>query len=119
MGADKKQFPLHWVVLLSVVVNLFFNLLCSVGEINGQTAGEIYLQQFSFFTPADFTFNIWSLIYFACIIYAIVQVFSSQSEKLIYRELALPFIAVNVLSVALLLLIRAMKPSRLPDNYYN
>jgi hypothetical protein len=104
MDTNKKHFPLHWVVLLSVVVNIFFNVLSSMGEINGQTNGEISHQHNTSFTPADFTFSIWSLIYLGYIIYAIAQALPSQREKPIYRQLALPFIAVNLLSVVWLFL---------------
>jgi hypothetical protein len=99
MDVNKKQFPLHWVVFLSVVANIFFNVLSSLGEINGQTNGEISHQYNSSFTPADFTFSIWSLIYLSYIIFAIAQLLPAQRQKLIYRDLAVPFIAVNLLSV--------------------
>lgn len=104
MSVIKKQISLHWLVLLSVAVNIFFNVLSSMGKINGQTNGEISHQNNTSFTPADFTFGIWSIIYVAYIVYAIVQALPSQREKPVYRELALPFIAVNLLSVVWLFL---------------
>lgn len=104
MSGNKKQISLHWLVLLSVAVNIFFNVLSSMRKINGQTNGEISHQNNTPFTPADFTFSIWSVIYLAYIIYAIVQALPSQRGKPIFRELALPFIAVNLLSVVWLYL---------------
>lgn len=100
----KKRFALHWVVFLSVLINIFFNVLSSMGKINGQTNGEISHRYNTPFTPADFTFSIWGVIYLAYIIYAVVQLLPSQREKIIYHKLAFPFIAVNLLSVAWLFL---------------
>ena len=104
MNSDKKGISLGWAVLFSVIINIFFNILSSIGEINGQPNGEIFHQYNSPFTPADFTFGIWSLIYISYLVYAAAQLLPTQREKIIYRELALPFIAVNLLSVAWLYL---------------
>jgi len=52
----------------------------------------------SLFTPHDYAFSIWGLIYFSFIVYGIVQAMPSRSEDPLYRNLAKPFTIVNILA---------------------
>jgi hypothetical protein len=99
MSISKSERLLRWVVLFSVIVNLFFNYLSSAGHLNGQTNGEISQQYRNSFTPAGFTFSIWGIIYLSYLIFAVYQLLPAAKNKSVYDDVSIPFIGVNALSV--------------------
>ena len=60
------------VVVISV--NAFANIL----RFAGTTTGEVSDKYFSLFTPAGFTFGIWSLIYLALLAFVVYQALPAQ-----------------------------------------
>lgn len=61
-------------VLLAWVFMVGINALANILPFNGVTTGEVSDRYVSMFTPAGFTFAIWSVIYLGLLLYAVVQV---------------------------------------------
>ncbi|MEM7115127.1 MAG: tryptophan-rich sensory protein [Chloroflexota bacterium] len=57
------------------------NILSNALPLNGRSAGEISDALPSFFTPAGYTFSIWSLIYIGLLGFTIYQALPSQRKK--------------------------------------
>lgn len=76
---------------LALIGVLTVNSLANILPINGLNTGEVSALYPSLFTPAGFTFSIWSVIYLILIGFVIVQ-FSIQSKSY-FTELSLWFLA--------------------------
>lgn len=59
--------------LLAYLVVIVLNVLAATGRINGRTPAMISAQYPTLFTPANFTFLIWSMIYLALLAFCIYQ----------------------------------------------
>lgn len=66
---------LNLIILLGVIT---VNALANILPINGVTTGEVSAQFDNYFTPAGFTFSIWSLIYLGLLVFAVYQFFSKS-----------------------------------------
>lgn len=73
----------------ALIFTLTINALANILPINGMNTGELSALYPSLFTPAGFTFSIWSVIYLLLIGFVIVQ--RSISEKPYFKELSLWF----------------------------
>lgn len=60
----------------------------------------------SLFTPHDYAFGIWGLIYFSFLVYGIYQALPGQSEDPLYRHIAKPFALVNLLAMVWIVVFR-------------
>ncbi|MCS7040468.1 MAG: tryptophan-rich sensory protein [Anaerolineae bacterium] len=69
---------LPFLNVLFFVLTLLVNGLSSVGLLNGRTPAEISDSLPSFFTPANFTFAIWSVIYLGLSSFIVYQALPSQ-----------------------------------------
>lgn len=67
--------------ILSFILVLAVNSLANIIPIGGQTTGEISDKFPTLFTPAGFTFSIWSLIYLSLFLFIIFQALPSQREN--------------------------------------
>lgn len=74
-----------FALLLTLVVNALANIL----PINGMNTGAISDLYPSLFTPAGFTFSIWSVIYTLLIGFAVVQ--NTITSKSYFKELSVWF----------------------------
>lgn len=75
--------------LLVVAVNVGANAL----PLNGRTAGEISDLLPSYFTPAGYTFSIWSLIYLSLLGFIIFQSLPAQRQRPFQSKIGWLFIA--------------------------
>jgi translocator protein len=75
--------------ILALVVVLTMNALANILPINGMNTGQISDLYPSLFTPAGFTFSIWSIIYLLQIGFAIAQF--RIRDKPYFKELSLWF----------------------------
>jgi hypothetical protein len=69
------------LVLLSVLATLVVNGLANTLPINGQTTAEISSRYPVLFTPANYVFSIWGLIYLGLIAFAIYQALPVQRDN--------------------------------------
>ncbi len=77
------------VSCLAFATTLVVNALANILPINGMNTGEISALYPSLFTPAGFTFSIWSLIYLLLLLYVIYQWW--WREELWFAELSVWF----------------------------
>ncbi len=65
---------------LSVILTLAFNFLAQTGQINGKTIGEISDKYPNLFTPADYAFSIWSIIYIGLIAFSVFMIYQAYTN---------------------------------------
>lgn len=61
---------LNLIILIAVIT---VNALANILPINGVSTGQVSAQYDNYFTPAGFTFSIWSVIYLGLLVYSIFQ----------------------------------------------
>ena len=92
------------ISLVSLVVlagTLVVNSLAATGQINGITTGEVSGLYPTLFTPAGFTFSIWSVIYVLNIAYVIANVFYAfKKPELFQKTLACWFTGLCLINMA-------------------
>ena len=96
----KKIYLLQGLVIVGVVLTLFVNYLATVGVLNDLTPPEISDALMTKFTPANYAFSVWSIIYTFVIGFAIYQALPSQRDnpKLAgVRELFIASCILNIL----------------------
>lgn len=75
-----------FIVLGSVLLTIFVNILANALPINGVNTGQVSDSFPVYFVPAGYAFSIWGLIYLALLIYAIVPLLSANlNSQLIKR----------------------------------
>ena len=82
MNTQKSSLkPVQIVNIVAFVMVFAVNVLSNALPLNGRTAGEISDALPSYFTPAGYTFSIWSLIYLALLGFIIYQALPAQRDK--------------------------------------
>jgi hypothetical protein len=92
--------------LVTVFINVIFNYVSMTSVISLPSLEDVSHRYSSLFTPHDYAFSIWGLIYFSFIVYGIVQAMPSRSEDPLYRNLAKPFAIVNILATVWIITFR-------------
>ena len=77
--------------VLALVIVITVNALANIVPFAGTTTGEVADKYFSLFTPADFTFSIWGLIYLALAAFVVYQALPAQRENESLARISLPF----------------------------
>lgn len=94
---------LQIVNIVSFVVVVVMNALSIALPINGRTPGEISDSLPSYFTPAGYTFSVWSVIYLFLLGFTIYQALPSQRERPFLSKIGWLFAATTVLNIFWLL----------------
>ena len=94
----KRTLALSTVVLLSLTI--YINFLAGTGQINGVATGEMSNRYPTLFTPAGFTFAIWSIIYLLNITFAAIIAYQAfkRPERIDIR-LLVAFILVCIFNI--------------------
>lgn len=100
MKLETKYLRLRILAAIAIGLNILFNMLSNYFPIAGHSVAEISDTHKTLFTPDRYAFLIWIPIYGAFLIYAISQFVPSQRNNLVYDELAIPVITVNILCSA-------------------
>lgn len=85
--------------VLSVIIVIAVNFLAQTGKINGKTVGEISDKSANLFTPADYAFSIWGLIYIALLAFSgfmVYQAFSNGKHIDFIKNTSIWFIVANL-----------------------
>jgi hypothetical protein len=77
----KRIYVLQVLVIVGVILTLFVNYLAIAGYLNGVKPTEISDALLTKFTPANYAFAIWSVIYTFVIGFAIYQTLPSQRDN--------------------------------------
>ncbi|MEO8396557.1 MAG: TspO/MBR family protein [Chloroflexota bacterium] len=80
------------LVLIAAVVTIAFNGLSQALPIGGRTSADISNAYSTYFTPANYAFAIWGVIYALLLAYGIYQALPAQRENPNARKIAWLFI---------------------------
>lgn len=94
------------IALIAVFVNVIFNYVSMTNIFALPSLEDVAHRFSSLFTPHDYAFSIWGLIYFTFVAYAIYQATPSRSEDPLARNLAKPFAIVNLLATVWIITFR-------------
>ncbi|CAG0973652.1 MAG: tryptophan-rich sensory protein [Anaerolineae bacterium] len=86
------------LVLLAVIATAVFNGFSQSLPIGGRTSAEISNQYTTFFTPANYAFAIWGVIYLLLLAFGIFQALPSQRQNPSIRRISWLFILSCVLN---------------------
>ncbi len=67
--------------IVAYVVMVAVNALANILRFGGQTTGEVSDKYYSLFTPAGFTFGIWSVIYLLLAVFVVYQALPAQRQN--------------------------------------
>jgi len=84
---------------LSVVIAIITNFFAQTGRINNTTIGEVSEKYSNLFTPADYAFSIWGLIYLgliACSVFMLYQAFTNGKYTDFIKNTSIWFIVANI-----------------------
>jgi benzodiazapine receptor len=88
------------VNILAVIFALVFNSFVNIIALFGVTTAQVSDAYPSLFTPANYVFSIWGVIYVTAVIFAIYQVRSSQRNAAYLPEMNFLYLAGSLLNVA-------------------
>jgi hypothetical protein len=80
------------LVLAAAIATIAFNALSQAIPIGGNTSADISNQYPTYFTPANYAFSIWGIIYLLMLSYAIYQALPSQRANPDARKIGWLFI---------------------------
>lgn len=83
----------------AVIAALVFNSLVNIISLFGVTTGVVSDAYPSLFTPANYVFSIWGVIYVTAVIFAIYQVRGSQKSATYIGEINFLYLAASLLNV--------------------
>lgn len=84
---------------LSVIIAIITNFYAQTGRINNTTIGEISSNYSNLFTPADYAFSIWGLIYVSLIAFSVFmlhQAFTNGKHTQFIKDTSFWFIVANI-----------------------
>lgn len=96
---QKITRPLSIANLIILILLIGWNYFLNAGELNGNTVGEVSEKYSNLFTPADYAFGIWGLIYlslFASAIFMVRQAFANPKKSGFIRDAVPPLIVANI-----------------------
>ncbi|HLP14213.1 MAG TPA: hypothetical protein VK177_19940 [Flavobacteriales bacterium] len=94
-----QQSGSRWFAFLAILGNIIFSYVSYMSP-QSRPINALDLEYYNLFTPANFTFSIWAVIFLSLIAYSVAQFLPSQNYKWIYDRLARPLIIANLISVA-------------------
>ncbi|CAL68097.1 hypothetical protein [Christiangramia forsetii] len=92
----KKLAVLNFI---SVIINIATNFFAQTGKINNTTIGELSDKSANLFTPADYAFSIWGLIFLSllvCSSFMIYQAFTGGKFTKFIENTSIWFIVANL-----------------------
>ena len=90
----------RWGVVALFLITVFVNYASTVFLFGDTDTGDVSDEYSTLFTPADYAFSIWGLIYLALGAYVVYQAFWAREDQKIYNQLA-PLLMVNLLANSL------------------
>jgi len=86
--------------VLSTLVTLLLGFLANALPLNGQTQAEISARYPVLFTPANYVFSIWGLIYVGLVIFSVYQALPAQRESAALRRIGTWYVGSSVANAA-------------------
>lgn len=88
------------LVLVAVIATIAFNGISQSIPVGGRTSADVSNQYTTFFTPANYAFAIWGVIYLLLMAFGIYQALPSQRQNTNIRQIAWLFILSCALNCA-------------------
>lgn len=85
-------------VVVATIFTIAFNGISQALPIGNQTSADVSNRNMTFFTPANYAFSIWGVIYLLLLVYAVYQALPAQRTNPNARKIAWPFILSCVLN---------------------
>lgn len=85
-----------WIVYVFMILG---NAFIEAGQLAGTTSATIAYEVFTWFTPAGYTFSIWTLIYIALLIWLVSYTQAAPSRPRRFTATSVLFIVSSVLNV--------------------
>lgn len=98
--------PWRWVALAATLANLGFDAVAERVAIGEGSIQQIVQRHSALFTPADYAFAIWGLIYLATLVQVVHQLLPSQRKVDVHDAVAKWLTAANVLAMAWIVVFR-------------
>lgn len=93
----------HLAVPAALLAMIAFNVLAVTLPLGGRDTGEVSALFSNLFTPAGFTFSIWSVIYVGLTAFTVYQFLPSQADNPVVQRVAVLFIVSSLLNLSWLL----------------
>lgn len=103
MKALKLDPIRHLAVPAALLAMIAFNVLAVTLPLGGRATEEVSAMYANLFTPAGFTFSIWSVIYAGLIAFTLYQFLPSQANSKVVQRVAVLFIVSCLLNLSWLL----------------
>ena len=100
MNAISRVKGIRWAVVAVFLITVFVNYASSTFLFGDQDTGDVSDQYSTLFTPADYAFAIWGLIYLALGAYVFYQAFQARPDQRLYDQIA-PLLMVNLVANSL------------------
>lgn len=88
------------VVLVAAIATFIFNFVSQALPIGGRTSADVSNTYSTFFTPANYAFAIWGLIYILLMGFAVYQALPAQRENASLRKIGWLFVLTCVLNMS-------------------
>src|SRR5450759_260735 len=95
------------LVLVAAIATIAFNGISQAIPVGGRTSADVSNQYTTFFTPANYAFAIWGVIYLLLLAFGIYQALPSQRENPNTRKISWLFILNCILNCAWLILFQS------------
>ena len=92
MSSRISTLSLQVANVVAILGTLIFNALVNILPLNGVTSGEVSNAYPNLFTPANYVFSIWSVIYTLLLVFTFYQVRSSQRDADYLRDIGLLYL---------------------------
>ncbi|MCC7448916.1 MAG: tryptophan-rich sensory protein [Anaerolineae bacterium] len=76
------------LVLLATIITVAFNSISQALPVGGRTSADVSNQYTTFFTPANYAFAIWGVIYLLLLSFSIYQALPSQRQNPQMRKIS-------------------------------
>ncbi len=93
----------HLAVPAALLAVIAFNVLSVTLPLGGRSVEQVSAMYQNLFTPAGFTFSIWSVIYAGLVAFTLYQFLPSQADNRVVQRVAVLFIISCLLNVGWLL----------------
>ncbi|MCH4822623.1 tryptophan-rich sensory protein [Gramella lutea] len=84
---------------ISVLITIITNYFVQTGQINDTTVGEVSSKYSNLFTPADYAFSIWVLIFLSLLVFSgfmLHQAFTNGKHTDFIKDTSLWFVVANI-----------------------
>jgi len=98
---SSKINPLSFQVanVVAILGTVIFNALVNILPLNGVTSGEVSNAYPNLFTPANYVFSIWGVIYTLLFVFTFYQIRSSQRDAQYLRDIGFLYLISAVFNI--------------------